>query len=255
MPVILSHEIYGCGPRKVLVMHDWFCDHTTWNAALPYLSQDVFTYVFVDFRGYGGSREIKGQYTLAEISSDVLALVDHLEWQTFSVVGHSLSSLVAQHLPQLTPQRIERVVAITPVSPASMQLSDEMREMSRRLALADDERRLGALVHFWGDRLSDTWIKYKAKRWRETADPDVAAAYVDVYGRTDISADAKQVKTPLLVVAAEEDAPPFRLAALQPIMRSFYPDAEFVSLPACGHYPMQEMPPLLVSHVERYLAR
>jgi len=105
----------------------------------------------------------------------------------------------------------------------------------------------------WGTRLSETWIKFKLRRWRETASPEASAKYVEMWGATDISAGARAVATPLLIVGAAEDAPMFRAPALEASMLPYYPHAKVVSLGESGHYPMQEQPPLLATLVERFL--
>jgi len=66
MSTELGFTTYGYGPLRVLVLHDWFCDHSNWDAMLPYLTPDGFTYVFGDLRGYGASREIEGAKHLAK---------------------------------------------------------------------------------------------------------------------------------------------------------------------------------------------
>src|SRR5271170_6024896 len=80
MPANLGFTSFGTGLIRVLVLHDWFCDHTSWDAALPYLTPERFTYVLADLRGYGASREMEGTYTLEEATSDSIALADHLGW-------------------------------------------------------------------------------------------------------------------------------------------------------------------------------
>ncbi|MEA2259830.1 MAG: hypothetical protein QOJ51_2655 [Acidobacteriaceae bacterium] len=37
-------------------------------------------------------------------------------------------------------------------------------------------------------------------------------------------------------------------------MLPFYPNGRLVSLGECGHYPMQEQPPLLATLIERFLS-
>ena len=53
MSTDLGFTTYGHGRLCGLVLHDWFCDHSSWDATLPYLTPDRFTYVFGDLRGYG----------------------------------------------------------------------------------------------------------------------------------------------------------------------------------------------------------
>jgi pimeloyl-ACP methyl ester carboxylesterase len=106
----------------------------------------------------------------------------------------------------------------------------------------------------WGTRLSETWIRYKLRRWRETASPAAVAKYVELWGCTSIAPHARGIGIPMLMIAAEKDAPPFQAAALEASMRPYYPQANMISLGDSGHYPMQEQPPALTSAIERFLA-
>jgi pimeloyl-ACP methyl ester carboxylesterase len=252
METSLGFTSYGEGPIRVLVLHDWFCDHSSWDATLPYLTASRFTYVFADSRGYGLSREIEGTYTLDEASSDAIGVADRLGWSRFSLVGHSMSGLIVQRMAQLAPERIERVVAVTPVAPSGMGLDQRVVESISSMALADDETRYTAVSQMWGTRLSETWTRYKLRRWRETAAPAAAAKYVELWGRGSIS-DADQLLLPVLIVTCEEDAPPFRAEALEASMKPRYPSARLVSFKESGHYPMQETPPLLATTIESFL--
>jgi pimeloyl-ACP methyl ester carboxylesterase len=50
VPAAIGFTQYGGGPTPVLVLHDWFCDHTSWDGALPYLTAERFSYAFADLR-------------------------------------------------------------------------------------------------------------------------------------------------------------------------------------------------------------
>jgi pimeloyl-ACP methyl ester carboxylesterase len=254
MPVDLGFTQYGDGSVRAIVLHDWFCDHTNWDAMTPYLNPDQFTYVFADLRGYGDSRNLSGEYTLGEAASDVIALGDRLGWKTFSLIGHSMSGLVVQRIPQLVEGRVSRVVAITPVPAVGIGLDQATVELFQAIALGDDQARLAAVGPMWGDRLSATWTKYKLRRWRETVEPRAAAKYVEMWGCENVSEGVGGIKTPMLIIAAEKDAAPFQAAALNTSTLPFYPNGRLVSLGACGHYPMQEQPPLLATLIERFLS-
>src|SRR6059058_3212901 len=154
MPADLGFASLGNGPARVMVLHDWFCDHTSWDAALPYLTPERFTYVFADLRGYGASRDIGGSYTLDETAGDASGVGDQLGWTRFSLIGHSMSGLIVQRIAQLIPDRIERMVAITPVAPAGMKLDSPAVDFMRSVALADDDACFAVLSNLWGTRLS-----------------------------------------------------------------------------------------------------
>ena len=56
----LWHTTIGNGPAKVLVIHGWFWDHRVFTPMFDALDRGLYTYAFVDIRGYGRSRDIAG---------------------------------------------------------------------------------------------------------------------------------------------------------------------------------------------------
>jgi pimeloyl-ACP methyl ester carboxylesterase len=82
----IAHKQIGSGKEKVLVMHHWMGDSTSYDSMLPYLNTDDYTYVFVDLRGYGRSKEMQGAYSVEEASADAMKLIDSLAWNKFRQV-------------------------------------------------------------------------------------------------------------------------------------------------------------------------
>ncbi|WP_322085619.1 alpha/beta fold hydrolase [Burkholderia sp. BCC1999] len=134
----LGYLRHGTGPERVMVLHDWLGDATNYAAALPYLDETAFTYVFVDLRGYGASRHLSGTYTIDEISADCLALADRLGWQRFHVIGHSMTGMATQRIAADAPSRIKRAIAVCPVSAASNRLGDDARAFFASTTVDDD---------------------------------------------------------------------------------------------------------------------
>jgi pimeloyl-ACP methyl ester carboxylesterase len=92
-----------------------------------------------------------------------------------------MSSLVALHLAQQLPARIERAVVLAPLPPTSFGVDDATRAAMQAVARGDDATRLANLKASWGDRLSDGWLRFKVARWRATADPEAVAGYVPMW--------------------------------------------------------------------------
>lgn len=251
----LGRELFGSGSTRVVVMNDWLCDTSTWDGARPLLDGARFTFAFADLRGYGRSRGRSGAFTLSEAVADVLLLADALGWERFAIVGHSMSSLVALHLAQHHADRVERVVVLTPPPPAGFGADDAALEASRGLALADDPTRLSVFSKQFGARLSPAWARYKASRWRASADPAAAAGYVAMFARDGLPDRTTRIALPVLAVTGEQDAPPMRAEAVSKALQAFCDDLTVTPLAESGHYPMQEMPPLTVALVERFLGR
>lgn len=68
---MIKFKAIGAGATKILMLHDWLGDHRNYLQVERYLSEEQFTWVFPDFRGYGWSRDIAGDFSLAEAVNDI----------------------------------------------------------------------------------------------------------------------------------------------------------------------------------------
>jgi pimeloyl-ACP methyl ester carboxylesterase len=236
-----------------MILNDWLCDTSTWDAARMFLDGARFTFAFADLRGYGRSRERSGTFRLEEAAADLLALADALAWPRFAVVGHSMSALIALHLAQHHADRLERVVALTPPPPMGFGADDTSLAAARALALADDATRTCVFEQQLAGRLSTGWTKYKVARWRASADSQAAAAYVSMFARDGLPDPRARIDIPVLAITGEKDAPPMRGESVTRLLAPLCAQLVVTPLADCGHYPMQEMPPLTVALVERFL--
>jgi pimeloyl-ACP methyl ester carboxylesterase len=251
---LLGHALVGSGPMPVVVLNDWMSDTSTWDGARPYLDCTRFTWAFSDLRGYGRSRARTGAFTIVEAAGDVIALADAHRWNGFAIVGHSMSSLVALHLAQHHADRVERAVVVTPPPPSGFGADDAMLEGARALARGDDAMRASVLKQRFGERLSPGWTAYKAARWRATADGAAAAAYVNMFARDGLPTPDARIVAPVLAITGERDVEPMRAEPVTRALSRLCDQLVVVPLADSGHYPMQEMPPLFVAHVERFLS-
>ena len=71
-----------------------------------------FAQVSYDHRGLGRSRaaDPRAQPTMADFAGDALALVDHLGWHRFSLLGISFGGMVAQEIAIRAGDRVRRLV-------------------------------------------------------------------------------------------------------------------------------------------------
>jgi 3-oxoadipate enol-lactonase len=72
-----------------------------------------------DQRGLGKTSVPAGPWTMADYAADGAAVVDHLGWETFRVVGVSFGGMVAQELAVTWPERVERL-ALACTSPGGV---------------------------------------------------------------------------------------------------------------------------------------
>ena len=254
MDEILGHDLLGDGPRRAVVLNDWLSDTGAWDPVRPYLDGGACTWAFADVRGYGRSRHLAARPSAAAVAQDVLDLADALGWERFAVVGHSMTSLPALHLAQHSPARVERVAVLTPPPPGGFGADTAAVDGMRALALADDGGRREALRSMWGGRLSPGWLEFEVRRWRAAADPGTVAAYVAMFACDGVAEPSAPARVPVLAVTGEEDGEVMRSATVRAGWGPVCERLTVVPLAQCGHYPMQEVPPLLAGTLEGFLA-
>ena len=69
-----------------------------------------FRLVAFDHRGMGTSDVPTAPYTMADVTDDVVALLDAVGWPTCRILGVSYGGMVAQHVAAQIPDRVERLV-------------------------------------------------------------------------------------------------------------------------------------------------
>lgn len=249
---ILGYEEIGHGPEKVLTCHGWFGDHTMFRPMHDALSLDRFTYVNVAYRGYGPSRSIAGDYSMAEIASDVIALADHLGWDRFSLIGHSMGGMVVQRVLADVPDRVKKIVAVSPV-PASGVPFDADGWALFDGAAGNMENRKAIIDFTTGSRLSKTWIGNMARYSAETSSEEAFGAYLNAWAKTDFHTEIEGNPVPIKVIAGAND-PALGAEVMKATYMVWYPNAELEVMPNAGHYPMNETPVALASSIEAFLS-
>jgi pimeloyl-ACP methyl ester carboxylesterase len=157
---ILEYDLFGGGSEKVLVLHSWMGDSTSFDLLKPYLNTQRYTYVFADLRGYGRSRDIAGEYSLEEASADALHLANSLGWRRFHLVGHSMSGMIVQRMMiddvNRGDPRIQSVVAVTPVTADGYPADSETRQFLWDL-IHDKALTEQGMAGLTGQRLLPKW--------------------------------------------------------------------------------------------------
>jgi len=84
-------------------------EHALWVPALPALTKR-FRVLSFDWRGHGASEAPAGEYTLADLAGDALAVADAAGARRFSYAGISLGGMVGMWLGIHAGDRVEKLV-------------------------------------------------------------------------------------------------------------------------------------------------
>jgi pimeloyl-ACP methyl ester carboxylesterase len=248
-----SYVKIGSGPAKVLALHGWFGCAKAWGAFTEALDTERFTYAFMDYRGYGGSMQTKGEYSLAEIAADTLALADELGWERIHLMGHSMGGSAVQYVLAEAPARVLSLTAITPVPASGVPFDEPTWQLFSSAANSDDARR-GIINHSTGGRLSPHWIAATARRSREHSTVEAFGAYLNAWAKTNFVSRIQGKTLPVKVIVGETD-PGLNAEVMKQTYLQWYPNAELEVMANAGHYPMDETPVALATSVEAFIGR
>ena len=249
----IAYKQVGSGKEKVLVMHNWMGDSTSYDSMLPYLNTDLYTYVFADLRGYGRSKEMRGTYSVEEASADAIKLINFLGWDAFHLIGHSMSGMIVQKIAVENPFRVKSVVAITPVPASGSPVSPEMMGFFESVALSNDAAAMECINILTSRRYTNAFAKKMVEGMYQSSTSEARLGYMNMFFHTDFSESVKGLRTPLLVLFGEHDFEGSE-AFMRDTFLKWYPNVQLECSKASGHYPMIETPIALVASIEKFLS-
>ncbi|WP_431045921.1 alpha/beta fold hydrolase [Streptomyces sp. P1-3] len=250
---VVPHDVQGSGSERVLLLHNWFGDRSSFDPMRRYLNGDAFTYAFLDCRGYGEAIDAEGAFTMEEVAEDALAVADRLGWESFSVLGHSMGGKAAQLMLLDAPSRVRSIVGVSPVPASGFPLEGETWELFAGAAESPGNRR-AIIDNTTGGRYDDAWLDAMVSRSVERSSPAAFRAYLDSWSRTDFHERVRGNPVPVLLVAGAHD-PALGPEAMHATWLRWYPNAELAVLDEAGHYAPEETPEALAAAVERFLGR
>lgn len=259
-PALLGHSTFGQGPEKVLVFHDWMGDSNNYSPVLPFLDPYSFTYVFADLRGYGQSLHLNGNYNAEEGARDAFELADHLGWDRFHLIGHSMSGMIVQRMAlddwHSGNRKLKSLIGITPVSANGYPADDDTKAFLWSIIQKREESEIGFSL-LTGQRLLASWSRMKTVRHLETSSKEAMEGYYTMWLEYDFSEELKSAKVeiPILVIGGRQDLPGFQEPHLQSTFGTWYPNIEFCFITDAGHYPMQETPVYLATQLQKFISK
>ncbi len=241
-------EVVGQGPPLVL-LHGFGGSSWSWREVLPELSR-IRTVAALDLYGFGWTERPKEPqaYSLVGQESLVLKVADCLGFQRFDLMGHSYGGGLSIFLAGRNPERVGRVVLVDSALPRYGRERRQGIFASRKLAswfvrtVGLNERRVrrGLQAAFADDsRVTDELVQgYLARLQVEGLEDAFFGLTAPQSGERDPEVSLKEVTAETLVLWGEDDKV-IRPAFGEKIAANLA-QAQFETLPGCGHNPMEE---------------
>ncbi|TXH67788.1 MAG: alpha/beta hydrolase [Thiothrix sp.] len=251
----IGYTTIGQGTEHVLVFHGWFGDYTAWEPSFKALDTAKFTYIFIDYRGYGKSAALSGNYSMREIAADANELAHKLQLKSVHLIGHSMGGMAMQRfILDCDPDiQVKSAIGVTPVPASGGQLDENAWGLFAG-AIKQDQNRYAIINFTTGNRLSATWINQLVQSSRATTNEAAFAGYLDAWVKENFADEIHRIQTPMLVCIGEHDGA-INADAMQATYLTWYPSCELQVIPNAGHYPMQETPIDLITRLETFMRK
>jgi esterase len=249
--MVLPHKRFGSGPKRLIGVSGWMGSSADWYGLEQSLDPDEYSCAWFDYRGYGLAREVGGALDFEQAALDVLELADHLGWDRFSLMGHSMGGAAIQRVLVAAPERVLRMIALTAV-PASGVRLDEQRTALFAKAVSDPSSRALIVNASTGNRLTPAWVNGLARTSWESSTQEAFGSYLNEWTTKDFSDRVRGATVPVLVLVGQYD-PSLTAEAMQRTWLAWYPNAALGTISNAGHYPMHETPAALAASVHRFL--
>ncbi|MGL0941018.1 alpha/beta fold hydrolase [Vibrio vulnificus] len=257
----MAYQDVGQGP-VLLFGHSYLWDSQMWAPQIEFLSQS-YRCIVPDLWAHGESESAPTHCnSLVDYAQHLLALMEHLQIETFSIVGLSVGGMWGAELVSQAPARVTSLVMMdtfiglepevthqkyfamldaiaqtqmvpSPIVEAVVPLffANDAKEQNPQL-VSDFEQRLASLS---GERAVE-----------------VARVGRMVFGRRDVIEDAEKFALPTLIAVGQQDKP--RPVFESYLMHDVITGSQLVEIPNAGHISNLEQVEFVNQMLETFLA-
>jgi aminoacrylate hydrolase len=232
----IHYETYGTGTPLLLVPGLGGVGQY-WKPNIAALSER-YQVIIHDHRGTGQSSQSRIQYSVDQMTSDLVAIMDHLKLDTAHLVGHSTGGAIGQTLAVLQPDRLKSLVIYaswTKNDPFFARVFEARRTLLTESGVAAYVR--SAPIFLYPDWWINENIGLLEEREKVTIPgsppAEIVASRIDAILDFDRTGDLSKIHTPTLVICAKDDilTPPYFSRELAHLI----PGAKLIELDRGGH--------------------
>jgi len=258
--VRIHYRDEGSGPPLILI-HANFGSLLSWDDAVESL-KNTHRVLRFDMTGHGlTGPDPSGDYSLERTVELTARFVDALQLERFSIGGTSLGGTVAMHYTAAHPERVERLILL---SPGALE-GRSMQRAGRAVPKAADILKYiapRALAEFmltsrFGDpsKVNDKLIDQWYDMWMREGQRAAILARLRSYSSADIVKVTAAVRTPTLILWGEANpqAPVEQAEELQHMLKNA-PSITVITYPGIGHMAAEEAGPAIARDIQTWLA-
>lgn len=252
------------GEGPVLVFgHSYLWDSAMWDPQIEVLSQH-YRCIVPDLWAHGKSDAAPEKTrNLRDYADDILALLDHLNVDEFSVIGLSVGGMWAAELAIKVPARVKSLVMMDTFIGYEPQVTH-----AKYFAMLDTISEVKLVPAPMVDVITPMFFARNA----ETENPELVSHFRNnlmslkgeqavevarigrmIFGRRDTFDDIEKLVLPTLIVVGAEDIPRPPLEAQ--LMHDAIDGSEYLVIPGAGHISNLEKPEVVTEKLVEFLAK
>ncbi len=255
--VNLYYETHGQG-QPLVCISGFGADHTLWQGIFDHLL-DTYKVILFDNRGAGQSDVPDSPWLVDQMAQDTASLCKELDIKRAHFIGSSMGG----HILQTLAKQHSNLVNTAVICNSTMKTNPCFHlYLQAQLELLQAGAPLSALTKsaiswaYSGSYLTKPGIVDELLSTKlESAWPFTVRGYEAQFaalGAFDSTSWAHQIKTPTLVIGADEDAI-FSSDSIKALADNIE-GAQYYQFNACGHLPMVEQPELFTEVVTSFLS-
>jgi pimeloyl-ACP methyl ester carboxylesterase len=221
--------------------------------------RDTYRCVTIDWRGQGDSPPPADGYDMDTLTTDAIALIEHLGTAPVHYVGLSMGGFVGQRIAARRPELIRSLVLLDtsadPEDPASARKDRLLANIFRLVGIGPVRNQTMKLMFgptFLADPNSEPIIAEWVRRLAQCDRGAIRQAVMGVANRNGVLGEIGAITAPTLVVVGDHDAatPPERSRTIAGAI----PGARLEIVANSGHSSTVEQPAALTSLIQSFLA-
>ena len=264
--------------RAVVLLHGKNFWGAYWDGTIKFLTDRGFRVIVPDQVGFGKSTKPDIHYSFDLLAENTAGLLDLLQVQKATIVGHSMGGMLAVRFARLYPGRTEALVLENPIGLEDYRLTvppaplEQLYQQELNMSLEDFRKYVQGYFATYSPEKAEVFVAPRMRvslsgefpRWARAA----ALTTLMIYQQP-VCYEFAEIKVPTLLIIGQEDhtavgkdRAPIDLrrnlgnvAELARKAAAQIPGARLVEIPNVGHIPHLEAPEQFYQAVDDFLRK
>ena len=202
----INYQTFGDASQPAIIFSNSL--GTQFNMWQPQISffEKKFYVICYDTRGHGASSAPQGPYSIEQLGTDVVHLLDHLNIEKASFCGISMGGLTGQWLAIHHPERFNHVIVCnTAAKIGQEQAWNDRAQLVREQGLKPIAETAASRWFTEPFIRSNTAIVESLSNDLGAGSPEGYASWCEALAKADVREQLKNITIPTLVVAGQKD--------------------------------------------------